>query len=572
MTPHGWLLIAVFVLAVGVTIRPLGGYMAWVFSGQCTSNRFLGLFERVFFRVACVDPSSEQNWLNYAVALLIFNLAGMILLFAILILQGAMPFNPQHLGPMAPDLALNTAVSFVTNTSWQAYAGETTLSDLSQMAGITVQSFLSAATGMAVAIAMVRGFARHGSDDHRQCLGRPHSCHALRVAAYLCDWGVVSRIARCPTDPWRPGQCEHLGRGDTDHCARAGRIAGGDQAPQWRRRRLLQRQFGTSVRKSDGAHQSFEMLLIFLIGAALTNTFGRMVGDERQGWSLFGAMMVLFAVGLCVVYSAEASGNPHFAKLGIDQAAGPLQAGGNMEGKEVRFGIAGSALFANVTTASADGAVNAMHDSFTPLGGGMVMANMMLDEVIVGAPGSGLFGMLLFALVAVFVAGLMVGRTPEYLGKKIQSAEVKMAVLALLVVPATILVLTSVAAVLPAGLVGLSNAGPHGFSELLYAYTSAAATNGSAFAGLSANTIFFNLTLALAMLCGRFLVIVPVLAIAGSLAAKAKVPVSPGTLPTDGIQFVLLIVGTVLILGALTFFPALALGPLAEHYSVYQLH
>jgi K+-transporting ATPase ATPase A chain len=319
----------------------------------------------------------------------------------------------------------------------------------------------------------------------------------------------------------------------------------------------------------------FEMLLIFLIGAAFTNTFGRMVGDERQGWSLLGAMLVLFAAGLIVVYSAEASGNPHFDELGIDQAAGPLQAGGNMEGKEVRFVITGSALFANVTTASADGAVNAMHDSFTPLGGGMVMPNMMLDEVIVGAPGSGLFGMLLFALVAVFVAGLMVGRTPEYLGKKIQSTEVKMAVLALLVVPATILTLTSVAAVLPAGLAGLSNSGPHGFSELLYAYTSTAdtaATNGSAFAGLNANTPFYNLTLALAMVCGRYLVIVPVLAIAGSLAAKVKVPVSAGTLPTDGMQFVFLIVGTVLIVGALTFIPALALGPLAEHYSAYQLH
>src|SRR3984893_13491640 len=319
--------------------------------------------------------------------------------------------------------------------------------------------------------------------------------------------------------------------------------------------RLRQRQ-GTLSAMPAPAHSletTFERL-IFLIGVALTHTFGRMVGDERQGWSLLGAMVVLFAVGLCVVYSAEASGNPHFAKLGIDQAAGSLQAGGNMEGKEVRFGIAGSVLFANVTTASSDGAVNAMLDSFTPLGGGMVMANMMMDEVIIGAPGSGLFGMLLFALVAVFVAGLMVGRTPEYLGKKIQSTEVKMAVLALLVVPATILILTSVAAVLPEGLAGLSNAGPHGFSELLYAYSSAAATNGSAFAGLYANTIFFHLTLALAMLCGRFLVIVPVLAIAGSLAAKVKVPVSAGTPPTDGMQFVFLIAGTVLFLGGFTFF------------------
>ena len=483
MTLNGWLLIVVFVLAVGVTIRPLGGYMAWIFTGQHASVRFLRFFERVFFRLACVDPSSEQNWLNYAVALLIFNLAGMIFLFAILILQGAMPLNPQHLGPMAPDLALNTAVSFVTNTSWQAYAGETTLNDLSQMAGITVQSFLSAATGIAVAIAMVRGFARHGGETIGNAwvdLARATLYVLLPIcvigALFLASQGVPQTLSGPINASTLEGATQIIARGPVAS-QEAIKLLSGD---------------GGGFFNANSAHpfenptaltNLFEMLLIFLIGAALTNTFGRMVGDERQGWSLLGAMMVLFAVGLCVVYSAEASGNPHFAKFGIDQAAGPLQAGGNMEGKEVRFGIAGSALFANVTTASADGAVNAMHDSFTPLGGGMVMANMMLDEVIVGAPGSGLFGMLLFALVAVFVAGLMVGRTPEYLGKKIQSAEVKMAVLALLVVPVTILVLTSVAAVLPAGLAGLSNAGPHGFSELLYAYTSAAATNGSCLRG-----------------------------------------------------------------------------------------
>jgi K+-transporting ATPase ATPase A chain len=362
MIPHGWLLIAIFVLLVGATIRPLGGYMAWVFSGRCTSNRFLGLFERAFLRLACVDPSSEQNWFNYAIALLLFNLAGMIFLFGILLLQGSLPLNPQGFGALAPDLAFNTAVSFVTNTSWQAYAGETTLSYFSQMAGITAQSFLSAATGMAVAIAMVRGFARHGGDTIGNAwvdLTRATLYVLLPIcvigALFFASQGVPQTLA----DPFEnPTALTNL----------------------------------------------FEMLLIFLIGTALTNTFGRMVGDERQGWSLLGAMMVLFAMGLCVVYSGEASGNPHFAKLGIDQAVGPLQAGGNMEGKEVRFGIAGSALFANVTTASADGAVNSMHDSFSPLGGGMVMANMMLDEVIVGAPGSGLFGMLLFALIAVFVA------------------------------------------------------------------------------------------------------------------------------------------------------------------------
>jgi len=455
MTPHGWLLIALFVFLLALTIRPLGGYMAWVFTGRCASNRFLALFERAFFRLAGIDPSSEQNWFGFTQVLLLFNLAGAILLFGILLLQGSMPLNPQGFGAVAPDLALNTAVSFVTNTSWQAYAGETTLGYFSQMAGITVQSFLSAATGMAVAIAMVRGFARHSSET----IGNAWVDLTRATLYVLLPISVIGALFLAS---------QGVPQGDGGGFFNA----------------------NSAFENPTALTNLFEMLLIFLIGAAFTNTFGRMVGDERQGWSLLSAMLILFAAGLIVVYSAEASGNPHFAELGIDQAAGPLQAGGNMEGKEVRFGIAGSALFANVTTASADGAVNAMHDSFTPLSGGMVMANMMLDEVIVGAPGSGLFGMLLFALVAVFIAGLMVGRTPEYLGKKIQSAEVKMAVLALLVVPATILTLTSVAAVLPAGLAGLSNSGPHGFSELLYAYTSTAATNGSAFAGLNANTPF----------------------------------------------------------------------------------
>ncbi|WOJ88451.1 potassium-transporting ATPase subunit KdpA [Methylocapsa polymorpha] len=572
MTLHGWLLILLFALLLGLTIKPLGGYMAWVFTGGPASIWFVGWLECGFFRMAGVDPKSEQNWLNYAVALLAFNFVGIILLFAILFFQDVLPLNPQRFGPMAADLAFNTAVSFVTNTSWQSYGGETTLGYFSQMAGVTVQSFLSAATGVAVAIAMTRGFARHGAagignawvDVSRATL---YVLLPLAVigALFLAWQGAPQTLGGSVEAAGLEGAVQLISRGPVAS-QEAIKLLSGD---------------GGGFFNANSAHpfenptaltNLVEILLIFLIGGALTNTFGRMVGDERQGWSLFGAMVALFAAGLCVVYFAEASGNSHFASLGVDQAAGPLQAGGNMEGKEVRFGVAGSALFANVATTSSDGAVNAMHDSFTPLGGGMLMANMMMDEVIVGAPGSGLFGMLLYALVAVFVAGLMVGRTPEYLGNKIESAEVKMAVLALLVVPATILFLTSIAAVVPAGLAGLSNAGPHGFSELLYAYTSAAATNGSAFAGLSANTPFFNLTLALAMLSGRFLVIVPVLAIAGSLAAKKRVPISAGTLPTDGMLFVFLIVGTVLILGALTFFPALALGPLAELYSGRQLY
>jgi potassium-transporting ATPase potassium-binding subunit len=571
MTIHGWLLIAVFVLLVGVSVRPLGGYMAWVFSDQCASNRFLGVLERAFFRIAFIDPSHEHDWIGYTQAILIFNLASLILLFGILLLQGSLPLNPQGFGAVAPDLAFNTAASFVTNTSWQSYAGEKTLSDFSQMAGITVQSFLSAATGMAVAIALVRGFARRFSETIGNAwvdLTRATLYILLPIsivsALFLASQGVPQTLAGPIQASTLEGATQIVARGPVAS-QEAIKLMSGD---------------GGGFFNANSAHpfenptaltNLFEMLLMFLIGAALTNTFGRMVGNERQGWTLLAAMAVLFALGLGVIYPAETSGNLYFASLGIDQSAGPLQAGGNMEGKEVRFGIAGSALFANVATDTADGAVDSMHDSFTAIGGGMLMANMMMDEVIIGAPGSGLYGMLLRAIVAVFVAGLMVGRTPEYLGEKIEAAEMKMAILALLVLSATILVLTSVAAVLPAGLAGLSNNGPHGFSELLYAYTSTAATNGSAFAGLNANTPFFNLTLALAMLSGRYLVIVPVLAIAGSLAAKKRVPVSAGTLPTDNMQFVFLIVGTILILGALTFFPALALGPLAEHFSVHKL-
>jgi potassium-transporting ATPase potassium-binding subunit len=522
--------------------------------------------------MAFVDPSKEHHWGGYTGAILVFNLTGLILLLAILLLQGWLPLNPQGFGAVAPDLAFNTAVSFVTNTSWQAYAGETTLSYFSQMAGITVQSFLSAATGMAVAIALVRGFVRRGGatignawvDLTRATLYILLPISAL-AALFLASQGVPQTLEGPVNAAALDGAMQIVARGPVASQEPI-KLMSGD---------------GGGFFNANSAHpfenptaltNLFQMLLMFLIGAALTNTFGRMVGNERQGWTLLAAMALLFALGLGVIYPAEASGNLHFASLGIDQLAGPLQAGGNMEGKEVRFGIAASALFANVATDTADGAVNAMHDSFAAISGGMLMANMMMDEVIVGAPGSGLYGMLLRAMVAVFIAGLMVGRTPEYLGKKIESGEVKMAVLAQLVAPAAILVLTAVAVVLPAGLSALSNTGPHGFSELLYAYTSSAATNGSAFAGLNANTPFFNLTLALAMLCGRYLVIVPVLAIAGSLAAKKRVPVSAGTLPTDSLQFVFLVAGTVLILGALTFFPALALGPLVEHYSSAQLY
>jgi potassium-transporting ATPase potassium-binding subunit len=569
MTWQGWLQIALFAALVVAAIRPLGGYMARVFDGpRLPLQRLLRPFEAGLYRLGGIDPAREQHWSNYAVGLLAFHLAGIAVLYGMQRLQTVLPLNPQHFGAVPPDLALNTAVSFATNTSWQSYAGETTLSYFVQMAGITVQSFLSGAAGIAVAIALVRGFARRSAETIGNVwvdLTRAVLYVLLPicvVATLFFVWqGVPQTLGGYVQATTLEGAQQLLARGPVAS-QEAIKLLSGD---------------GGGFFNANSAHPFedptalagvVEMLLIFLIGTALTNTFGRMVGNERQGWALFAVMAVLFLIGATVTYAAEAANNPAFAALHIDQSASALQAGGNMEGKEVRFGIGQSALFATVTTASSDGAVDAMHDSFMPMSGLVLLSNMMLDEVIVGGPGSGLFGILLFAIVAVFIAGLMIGRTPEYLGKKIEANEIKMTMLVLLTVPAFILGLGAVAAVLPAGLAGLNNAGPHGFSELLYAYTSGAATNGSAFAGLSTNTPFFNLTLALAMFAGRFLVIVPVLCIAGGLAAKRIVPASAGTLPTSGAQFVGLLIGTVVIVGGLTFLPALALGPVAEHFAM----
>jgi K+-transporting ATPase ATPase A chain len=572
MTLQGWALIALFAALVGLTVRPLGGYMAMVFSGKRAPLRPLGPLERGLYRLAGIDPLVEQGWLDYAITLISFHLAGIILLYALQRLQGLLSFNPNQLTATSPDLSLNTAVSFVTNTSWQSYGGETTLSYFVQMTGITVQSFLSAASGIAVAIALVRGLARHGSvtiGNFWVDLTRGTVYLLLPICVvvglFLVWQGVPQTLGATLQATTLEGAQQLIARGPVAS-QEVIKLMSGD---------------GGGFFNVNSAHpfenptaltNLVEMLLIFLLGGALTNTFGRMVGNERQGWVLFGVMAVLFAVGVIAIYSAEAAGNPNFSGLSIDQATGILQSGGNMEGKEVRFGVAASSLFADVTTDSSDGAVNAMLDSYAPLSGFVLMANMMVDEVIVGAPGSGLFGILLFAIVAVFVAGLMVGRTPEYLGKKISAIEVKMTMLALLAVPLANLSLSAVASVVPAGLAGLGNNGPHGFSEILYAYTSAAATNGSAFAGLSTNSPFFNLSLALGMFIGRFLVIIPVLAVAGSLAAKHTVPASAGTLPTDSVQFAGLLIGTVLIVGGLTFFPALALGPLAEQLNVTSLY
>ena len=574
MTWQGWLQIGLFAGLIAVAVRPFGGYMARVFSGGHTAlDWLLGPVERVLYRIGGIDPEAEQAWPVYALGLLVFHLAGIVMLYGLQRLQGVLPLNPQQLDGVPPVLALNTAVSFATNTSWQSYAGETTLSYLTQMAGITVQSFLSAAAGIAVAIALVRGFARHSATTLGNVwvdLTRATLYVLLPVcivATLFLVWQGVPQTLGASVQAMTPqGAPQLLAMGPVASQV-AVKLLSGD---------------GGGFFNANSAHPFenptalcglVEMGLIFLIGSALTNTFGRMVGNERQGWVLFAAMAVLFLAGAAAVYASESAANPLLASPRLDAQAGLPQVGGNMasanmEGKEVRFGISQSALFATVTTASSDGAVNAMHDSFMPLSGLVLMANMMLDEVVVGGPGSGLFGILLFAVVTVFVAGLMIGRTPEYLGKKIEANEVKMTMLVLLTVPAFILGLAAVAAVLPAGLAGLNNAGPHGFSELLYAYTSGAATNGSAYAGLSANTAFFNLTLALAMFAGRFLVIVPVLCIAGGLAAKRIVPASVGTFQTGGVQFVGLLIGTVVIVGGLTFLPALALGPVAEHFAL----
>jgi K+-transporting ATPase ATPase A chain len=561
--------IGLLALLVALLVRPLGGYLVRVYAGERTAlHPVLNPVEATLYRWAGVDAAAEQTWVSYAVSLLAFNAAGTLVLYLLLRVQDILPLDPQNLPAATPDLSLDTAISFATNTSWQSYAGEATLSHLTQMAGIAVQSFLSAATGMSVAMALIRGIARHTTDTIGNfwtdlVRGVLYVLLPLSIVAaiFLVSEGVPQTLDRYAEAHTIGGETQIIARGPVAS-QEAIKLLSGD---------------GGGFFNANSAHpfenptpltNLIEMVLMIAIGAALTNTFGRIVKNEKQGWALLAAITILFGLGLAGVTASEADGNAAFTSLGIDQAAGSLQAGGNMEGKEVRFGTAGSALFAETSTATSDGAVDAMHDSFRPLGGALLMANMMIDEVIFGAPGSGLWGILLFSLVAVFLAGLMIGRTPEFMGKKIEAREVKMTALALLVAPAAILGLTALASVIPAGIAGPANAGPHGFSEILYAFTSAAATNGSAFAGLSANTPFYNATLALAMFAGRYLVIIPVLAIAGTLAGKSIAPRSIGTVPTDGLQFVLLLAVTIVIVGGLSFFPALSLGPVAEHYAM----
>jgi K+-transporting ATPase ATPase A chain len=546
-----------------LTVRPLGLYMQRVFAGEPTPlSPLLKPIEAVIYGIGGIKKDQEQGWFDYAVAFLVFHLPGMLLLYGLLRLQDILPLNPATEPPVTPDLALNTAISFATNTSWQSYGGETTLSHLAQMAGIAVQSFLSGAAGIAVAIALIRGFARHGLTtignfwvDLTRATLYVMLPICILATIFLAWQGVPQSLAGPVAAVTLDGAHQTIPLGPVAS-QESIKLLSGDGGG------FFNAQSAHPFENPTALTNLLSMLLMPLIGAALTNCFGRMIGDERQGWALLAAMLLLLLAGAVALHGAEATANPLLAGAGLEQHAG------NLEGKELRFGVPGSALFSELGTATSSGAVNAMHDSYMPLGGLVLLVNMMLDEVIIGGPGSGLFGMLLYALVAVFIGGLMIGRTPEYVGNKIEAREIKLAMLAILAVPGALLCLTALAVVSPAGVSGLGNAGPHGFSEVLYAYTSAANTNGGAFAGLSANTGFYNLTLAVAMAVGRFCVVVPVLALAGSLAGKRRVPVSAGTLPTTGPLWIGLLLGVIVIVGGLSYLPALALGPVAEQMSM----
>ncbi|TPI72547.1 potassium-transporting ATPase subunit KdpA [Mesorhizobium sp. B2-8-9] len=561
MTINGWIQIVVYCGILALLVKPLGFYMHRVFSGDRTLlSPLLVPIERGLYRLAGTSEKEEQHWAVYATGMLLFNLAGFLVLYALQRLQGALPYNPAGMTAVEPELAFNTAASFITNTNWQNYGGESTMSYLVQMAGLTVQNFASAATGIAIAIALIRGFARASGKSIGNFWVDLTRC-TLYVLLPIC---IVLTLAYV----WL-GVPQTLGAYVDATTLEGARqtIALGPVASQ-----LAIKMLGTNgggFFNANSAHpfenpgaisNLIQMLSIFALGAGLTNVFGRMVGSERQGWAILASMGVLFLVGAAVCYWAEAAGNPLVHALGVG--------GGNMEGKETRFGIALSALFAVITTAASCGAVNAMHDSFTALGGMIPLINMQLGEVIVGGVGAGFYGILMFVVLAVFVAGLMVGRTPEYLGKKIEAKEVKMAMLAILCLPLAMLIFTAIAVVLPGAVASMANGGPHGFTEVLYAYTSAAANNGSAFGGLTSNTPWYNITIGIGMLMGRFLVIIPALAIAGSLAAKKTVPASAGTFPTDGTLFVGLLVGVIVIVGGLTFFPSLAVGPIVEHLAM----
>mgnify|MGYP001157895520 CR=1 FL=1 len=595
MTGSGVLQIVLYVTALVALARPLGAFMARVYEGQRTWLSFaVSPLERLVYRVAGVDPSHEQDWKQYALAVLVFNLAGIVVVYALQRLQGVLPLNPQGFGAVAPDSAFNTAVSFASNTNWQGYGSETTMSHLTQMLGLGVQNFVSAASGMAVLVALVRGFMRREAtsignfwvDLTRSTLYVLLPLSTL-LGVVLVSQGVVQTFA-----PYRQVSFVEpvtIQVPATDGNGAAINDAAGQ--PLLRDQQVTSqllplgpaasqvaiKQLGTNgggFFNANSAHpfenptplsNFLQSLAILLIPAALCYTFGRMVGDTRQGWAVLAAMLVIFVPLALSGYAAEQAGNPRFHATLVDQQASPDHPGGNMEGKEARFGIANSALWATATTAASNGSVNSMHGSFTPLGGLVPMGLMQLGEVVFGGVGSGLYGMLMFAIIAVFIAGLMVGRTPEYLGKKIEAYEVKMASLVLLIPCFVVLLGTATASIAPVAAAKVGNPGPHGFSEILYAFSSAGNNNGSAFGGLSANSTFYNLALGAAMWIARYWLMIPVLAIAGSLAAKRPVAATSGTLPTHTPLFVTLLVSVVLLVGALTFVPALALGPMIEH-------
>jgi len=561
MTLIGWFQILLYCAIVVALVKPLGWYMTRVFNGERTFlSPVLRPVETALYRIGGVDEKREQHWLTYTVAMMLFHVGGFLIIYGLMRLQALLPLNPAEQSAVAPVLSFNTAISFLTNTNWQNYGGESTLSYLTQMVGLTHQNFLSAATGIALAVALIRGFSRSSMRTIGNFWVDVTRC-TLYLLLPICIIYALFLV-------WQ-GMPQTLGpyvEATTLEGAKQ-TIAVGPVASQ-----VAIKMLGTNgggFFNANAAHpfenptalsNFVQMISIFALGAALTNVFGRMVGNQRQGWAILAVMGVLFLSGVAVAYWAEANGTTALHALGLT--------GGNMEGKEVRFGIVASSLFAVITTAASCGAVNAMHDSFTALGGMIPLLNIQLGEIIVGGVGAGMYGMLLFVVLTIFVAGLMVGRTPEYVGKKIEAREVKMAMLAILILPLMILGWTAVAVVFPPAVASMANAGPHGFTEVLYAFTSATGNNGSAFGGLTGNTFFYNLTLASSMFVGRFFMIVPAMALAGSLAAKKSIPPSAGTLPTTGGLFVGLVVGVILIIGGLTFFPALALGPIVEHLAM----
>ena len=592
MNNHAWILLGLFLIVLLLTVKPLGAYIAHVMEGRF---RLCGMIERPLYRLCGVRQDEEMGWLKYAFAVLLFNTLGVLAVYALQRLQVYLPLNPQAFPNISPDSAFNTAVSFVTNTNWQGYSGEATMSYLTQMLALAVQNFFSAATGIVVVIALIRGFARHAAKavgnawvDLTRVTLYVLLPFSIVYAVFLTSQGVIQNF-----DAYRDVTTLEVTKYDNPKLDAAGQALKDDKGnaltePAETPTQTLPmgpvasqeaiKMLGTNgggFMNANSAHpyenptplsNFVQMLSIFLIPGALCYTFGRMVGDTRQGWAVLAAMTLMFVVLAVAAMHYEQQANPLLTQLGIDPAAG------NMEGKETRFGIADSGLFATITTLASCGAVNAMHDSFTPLGGLVPLIDMQLGEVVFGGVGTGLYGMLVFAILAVFVAGLMIGRTPEYLGKKIEAYEMKMTSIAILVTPLLVLIGTAIAVMAVDGKAGIANPGAHGFSEILYAFTSAANNNGSAFAGLSANTPFYNVTLAIAMWFGRFGVIVPVLAMAGSLAAKKRIPVGAGTLPTHGPLFVTLLIGTVLLVGLLNYVPALALGPVIEHLVLWAGH